>query len=227
MKLFSKLTTREIALDVPSGRALVVRLMPVRFFDAYFQILDDVSKDPSTDNLVSARKRLRELILNVWPHEKEDVLFHFDYIGIATLARVLFFGEEAAAEKFLSGKGKEKEDSTEYDIELTAGRILHVFPRYTVDSLLDEPFPVFMALGTLAIRIQADTAISVMIPAVTAGMGEQSVLDGLKKIRDTKPEEKETSGYDYTDEQLAEAVARMKNPGKVVSTIKTGIQAVQ
>ena len=166
------------------------------------------------------------MILNVWPHEKEDVLFHFDYIGMATLARVLFFGEEAAAEKFLSGKEKEKEDSTEYDIELTAGRILHVFPRYTADSLLDEPFPVFMALGSLAIRIQADTALSVMIPAVTAGMGDKNVLDGLKKIRDTKPEEKETSCYDYTDEQLAEAVARMNNSGNVVATVKAGIQAV-
>ena len=41
MNYFPKLSQREGTVELPDGRALVVKLLPVRFLDAYFDVLEE------------------------------------------------------------------------------------------------------------------------------------------------------------------------------------------
>ena len=79
MNYFPKLSQREGTVELPDGRALKMRLLPVRFLDVYLSVLHEVADAPQKQ--AEGRKRLRELILQVWPQDQSEALYHFDYIG--------------------------------------------------------------------------------------------------------------------------------------------------
>ena len=164
MNYFPKLSQREGTVELPDGRALKMRLLPVRFLDVYLSVLHEVADNPQKQ--AEGRKHLRELILHVWPQDQAEALYHFDYIGTTRLCQYLFFGDE---------DGKDTKDGTDTkagniaesaDMEFIAARVINAFPSYTFESLMDEPVPVFFRLSLLASRIQADNACCVRIKTV-------------------------------------------------------------
>lgn len=231
MKTFSSLLEREVIFTHPDGGSFPVELLPIRFFDEYERILKETERDLSSLNIVKGRKDLRTLISHVWPKEKEELLFHFDYPGLCNVARILFFGEESTYQKIKAGEKKKKEKPPkEMDLSLIAGRIMHTFPQYDIERLADLTFPIFLELDSLAFRIQADEALSLFIPAIAAGMGTEGIMAQLERIRETPPEtHKKTKNYSYSQEEMEKAIARLKSPqkGKVIQEVKAGKRIVE
>ncbi len=224
MGYLSGLQKQRIRLKA-DGQEFEVDLLPVRFFDEYLEILTwAAGQELCAETLVTGRKRLRELIEHVWDPRRIGLLNHFDYEGMANLARVLFFGESSFA-KAAEDKGSE----TEFDLELAAGRILHLFPAYDLEKLLDLPLVQFLELNTLALRIQADEALNVMIPAVGAGMGNKEIFATLQKtVSAPKKKAPAAANADYTESEYAEAVARINavnaGKGKVIRQVRRGMR---
>lgn len=226
MGYLSGLQKQRIRLKA-DGQEFEVDLLPVRFFGEYLEILTwAAGQKLCADTLVTGRKRLRELIEHVWDPRRIGLLNHFDYEGMANLARVLFFGEDTRTAAAGGGKTASAEET---DLELAAGRIMHLFPAYDLEKLLDLSLVQFLELNTLAIRIQADEALNVMIPAVGAGMGSKEIFGSLQKIvaapKKKKPAEAVT---DYTQAEYDEAVARLKavnaGKGRVIQNVKAGMR---
>ena len=208
------------------GQEFEVDLLPVRFFGDYLEILQWTAEQKlNAETLVSGRRKLRELIEQVWEPRRIELLNHFDFEGMSNLARVLFFGED---NQTVTGKGGKIETARNVDLELAAGRILHIFPGFDLEQLLDLALPQFLELNTLALRIQADEALNVMIPAVGAGMGNKEIYGSLQKMTAPPPEQAESpQKADYSQAEYDAAIARLKavqqGKGKVIQEIRTGM----
>ena len=225
MSYLSGLQKKRIRLKA-DGQEFEVDLLPVRFFDEYLEILTWAAEQKlCAETLVTGRKRLREMIEHVWDPRRIGLLNHFDYEGMANLARVLFFGEDSQTVK-TSGKPVSAED---LDLELAAGRIMHLFHAYDLEKLLDLPLVQFLELNTLALRIQADEALNVMIPAVGAGMGSKEIFGSLQKIVSAPKKKKSAeTAADYSQTEYEAAVARINavnaGKGKVIQQVRTGMR---
>lgn len=208
------------------GQEFEVDLLPVRFFGDYLEILQWTAEQKlNAETLVSGRRKLRELIEQVWEPRRIELLNHFDFEGMSNLARVLFFGED---NQTVTGKGGKIETARNVDLELAAGRILHIFPGFDLEQLLDLSLPQFLELNTLALRIQADEALNIMIPAVGAGMGNKEIYGSLQKMTAPPPEQAESpQKADYSQAEYDAAIARLKavqqGKGKVIQEIRTGM----
>jgi len=211
------------------GQEFEVDLLPVRFFGGYLEILQWAAEQKLTaETLVEGRRKLRALIEQVWDPRRIELLNHFDYEGMANLARVLFFGEEEREKAALRAKGEREKGKDDLDMELAAGRILHIFPGLGLEQLLDLSLPQFLELNTLALRIQADEALNIMIPAVGAGMGNKEIYGSLQKMTAPPPERGEgPQGADYSQAEYDAAIARLKavqqGKGKVIQEVKVGM----
>ncbi len=207
------------------GQEFEVDLLPVRFFGDYLEILQWTAEQKlNAETLVSGRRKLRELIEQVWEPRRIELLNHFDFEGMSNLARVLFFGEDNS----MTGKAGKVETVRNVDLELAAGRILHIFPGFDLERLLDLTIPQFLELNTLALRIQADEALNIMIPAVGAGMGNKEIYGSLQKMTAPPPEQAESpQKADYSQAEYDAAIARLKavqqGKGKVIQEIRTGM----
>lgn len=213
------------------GQEFEVDLLPVRFFGGYLEILQWAAEQKLTaETLVEGRRKLRELIGQVWDPRRIGLLNHFDYEGMANLARVLFFGEEERGSSFAkASEDKKSETARELDMELAAGRILHIFPGLGLEQLLDLSLPQFLELNTLALRIQADEALNIMIPAVGAGMGNKEIYGSLQKMTAPPPERGEgPQGADYSQTEYDAAIARLEavqqGKGKVIQQVRRGMR---
>ena len=212
------------------GQEFEVDLLPVRFFGNYLEILQwTADQKLNAETLVEGRRKLRELIGQIWDPRRIGLLNHFDYEGMANLARVLFFGEEEREKATLRAKGEREKGKNELDLELAAGRILHIFPGLGLEQLLDLSLPQFLELNTLALRIQADEALNIMIPAVGAGMGNKEIYGSLQKMTAPPPERGEgPQGANYSQAEYDAAIARLKavqqGKGKVIQEVRTGMR---
>ena len=223
MKTLSQLYAREIIFTFPDGQRVSVAPLAVRFFEPYMDILEMVERDLSSGTLTDGRIRLRDLICNVWPQKAVKTLYCFDYVGLCNIARVLFFGESHAGITLKTGSDEsEKNDKKTLDLALMAGRILHTFPSFTLDNLLDMPFCIFMSLNTLAGRIQADNALNIYIPAVAAGLGTEGIIKSLIAQRDQNLVKSEQISHKYSDEDLQKAIAKLTGEKKEIRTIRAG-----
>lgn len=216
MKFFPKLAQREGLIELPDGRALVVKLLPVRFLDAYFDVLEECGDGAEAQ--ATGRKRLREIIRNVWPEEHMEILYHFDYAGTAKLCNYLFFGDQEDTEKRTAG-GKNG-DTFECDLEFVAARILNAFPGYTLEALLNEPVGVFFRLALLAGRIGADNALT-MVSAIAAGLGDKTAAKELTERRGSLAI-RHSGGTEtrnaYTGAELEEALKHMNAKQNIIQT---------
>lgn len=225
MKTLSRLTGQEITFQLPDGQSVRVKPLAVRFFDEYLATLRTAEENPTSRTIAAGRIALRNLIRHVWPEKYAKHLFCFDYVGLCHLTRILFFGEKAAEQKqsvSLTRKGKTGK-LREVDLLIMAGRILHTFPSFTLEELLDLPLMVFFELDSLVYRIQADAALQIFIPAIGAGMGTEESIQILRKIRaggETYPETSNT--YTYSEEDLQKAISKLSAPQTEVTTIRVG-----
>lgn len=221
MNYFPKLSQREGTVELPDGRALKMRLLPVRFLDMYLSVLHEVADDPQKQ--ADGRKRLRELILRVWPREQAEALYHFDYIGTTRLCQYLFFGDDDGKNGTETKDGKGGSIAESADMEFIAARIINAFQSYTFESLMDEPVPVFFRLSLLANRIQADNALS-MVTAIAAGLGDKDAAKDLRKLRGTLTVGGQTSPekINYSQDALQDAFSRMEAPQNIITTAKRG-----
>lgn len=207
------------------GQEFEVDLLPVRFLGDYLEILQwAADQELNAETLVEGRRKLRALIGYVWEPRRIELLNHFDFEGMTNLARVLFFGEDKTA----ADKTGKAETGRDLDLELVAGRILHVFPGFGLEQLLDLTLPQFLELNKLAMRIQADESLNVMIPAVGAGMGNKEIYASLHKM--TEPPREQSSSprqADYSQAEYDAAIARLKavqqGKGKVIQEVRTGM----
>lgn len=98
-------------------------------------------------------------------------------------------------------------------MEFIAAGILHAFGGYTIDSLLSEPIPVFLALAEQAVAVNADQALSIQLPALRAALNGDSVSE-LYQLRNRGRRIRSTSKEPaYTNEQYQEAL-RIANERK-------------
>lgn len=208
------------------GQEFEVDLLPVRFFGDYLEILEWTAEQKlNAETLVEGRRKLRALIGQVWDPRRIGLLNHFDYEGMANLARVLFFGED---NQTVTGKAGKLETARNLDLELAAGRILHIFSGIGLENLLDLSLVQFLELNTLALRIQADEALNIMFPAVGAGMGNKEIYESLQKKTEPPPERRDgPHGADYSQAEYDAAVARLEavqqGKGIVIQKIRTGM----
>lgn len=208
------------------GQEFEVDLLPVRFFGDYLEILQwTAAQKLNAETLVEGRRKLRKLIGQIWDPRRIGLLNHFDYEGMANLARVLFFGEDNGT---AAGKAVKEKIARNLDLELAAGRILHIFTGLGLEQLLDLSLPQFLELNTLALRIQADEALNIMIPAVGAGMGNKEIYASLHKMTEPPPERIDgQQEADYSQAEYDAAIARLKavqqGKGKVIQAIRTGM----
>ena len=167
---------------------------------------------------------MRQLISHVWPLEHQSKLYHFDYVGLCHLARVLFFGEQAEHQTVKAGRqDKERSSAKEIDLLLMAGRILHNFPSFTLEQLLDMPLQIFLELDALVYRVQADEALQTLIPAVAAGMGTEGAVKTLNEIRNSSPaNDSSAEQRSYSQEELDRAIAKLSAPRTKETVIKAG-----
>ena len=220
MNYFPKLSQREGTVELPDGRALKMRLLPVRFLDVYLSVLHEVADNPQKQ--AEGRKHLRELILHVWPQDQAEALYHFDYIGTTRLCQYLFFGDDDGKNGIETKDGKGGSIAESADMEFIAARVINAFPSYTFESLMDEPVPVFFRLSLLASRIQADNALS-MVTAIAAGLGDKDAAKDLRKQRGTltvngqAPEK-----INYSQDALQAALSRMDAAQNIIRTAKRG-----
>ena len=230
MKTLSHLCGREITFQLPDGQEVNVAPLAIRFFDEYLAILRDTEQSITSDSLTSGRIRMRNLISHVWPLEHRKLLYHFDYVGLCHLARVLFFGEKAERRTVKAGSQELEKQSIakEIDLLLMAGRILHNFPSFTLEKLLDMPLQVFLELDALVYRVQADCALQTLIPAVAAGMGTESAVKTLNEIRESSPDHNiPAKQRAYSQKELEKAIAKLSAPRTNEKVIRAGRQLME
>lgn len=173
--MFDDLIPRTLIFSL-NGREIECPMLPVRFFGRYLDVLEQSAEKICADTLTDGRIKLREIILTVWPKRDAELLYHFDYHGMTQLARDLFFGpDQSIRSKQSYGSGNPEEP----DLDLIAGRIMSIFPSYDLDRVMSMTLPQFFAMGCLAMRMQADQSLQVMIPAVAAIQGA-SITDAEK-----------------------------------------------
>lgn len=72
---------------------------------------------------------------------------------------------------------------------LVAAKILRQFGGYTLKTLLDEPWHIFLALGQMALRAQADEALFGLSQAIDAALsGRNQALEKQRGLPYVLPE---------------------------------------
>lgn len=218
--MFDDLIPRTLVFRL-NGREIECPMLPVRFFGRYLDVLEQTAGKICADSLTDGRARLREIVLSVWPKKEAEQLYHLDYHGMTQLARDLFFGpdQNIRTKEQSYGSGNFEEP----DLELVAGRIMSIFPAYDLDRVMSMTLPQFFAMGCLAMRMQADQSLQVMIPAVAAGLGSPEMVRDLQSIRN-RVNRKIADTRNYSNSDYESALARLRGPLKEVRTVKAGMQ---
>lgn len=219
--MFDDLIPRTLVFSL-NGREIECPMLPVRFFGRYLDVLEQTAEKICADTLTDGRIKLREIILTVWPKRDAELLYHFDYHGMTQLARDLFFGPDQSirSKEQSYGSGNPEEP----DLDLIAGRIMSIFPAYDLDRVMAMTLPQFFAMGCLAMRMQADQSLQVMIPAVAAGLGSPEMVRDLQSIRNRVNRKIADVTRNYTESDYESALSRLRGPLKEVRTVKAGMQ---
>ena len=177
-RLFPSLVPRAVEFIGRSGDVFRVRMLPVRLWDDFLDIVDAAAADSSVEGKATNRKRLRALLETVWPEEHRGELLRFDFGDSVEIANKLFFGEHRQEFRKEAEKLRAKPD-----LEFLTARMLSIFPGYTLDTLLDLPPKVFFRLQELSARVRADDVLSRFAKGVSAGLSGGEEVRELEKRR--------------------------------------------